>query len=101
MRGTYNTGTRIDLQSTRRIINAILYNSMDNCEFINIPVFNLSVPSKIDGVDENILDPARAWDTPYRWRLAATDLALKFINNFSKFSGNEETANLPIMGPRI
>jgi phosphoenolpyruvate carboxykinase (ATP) len=101
MRGTYNTGTRIDLQSTRRIIHAILYNSMDNCEFINIPVFNLSIPLKIDGVDDNILDPSRAWDTPFRWHLAATDLALKFINNFRKFSGNEETAKLADFGPGI
>jgi phosphoenolpyruvate carboxykinase (ATP) len=99
--GTYNSGTRIDLQTTRSIINAILYGAMDKCEFITIPVFNLSVPSKIAGVEENILDPGKAWDTRYRWHIAATDLAMKFILNFSKFSMNEETANLADFGPRI
>jgi phosphoenolpyruvate carboxykinase (ATP) len=101
MGGTYNSGTRIDLQTTRRIINAILYGSMDKSEFMTIPVFNLAVPSKIDGVDENILDPARAWETPQKWHIAATDLAMKFILNFSKFSINEAAAKLADSGPKI
>jgi phosphoenolpyruvate carboxykinase (ATP) len=101
MGGTYNSGTRIELQTTRKIINAILYSSLDNCEFINIPVFNLAIPSKIEGVDENTLDPGKAWDTPYKWHIAATDLAMKFILNFSKFSVNDETAKLADFGPRI
>ncbi len=42
------------------------------------------------GVDDNILDPGKSWETPYKWHIAATDLALKFISNFSKFSANEE-----------
>ena len=101
MGGPYGTGTRIDLASTRLIINAILDNSILNCEFATLPVFNLNIPSCIKGVDENILDPARVWDSPSRWRVAATDLALKFINNFTKFSANKETARLVSFGPVI
>jgi phosphoenolpyruvate carboxykinase (ATP) len=101
MGGTYNSGNRIDLHTTRRIIQAILYGEMDKCEFINIPVFNLSVPVKIDGVNENLLDPGKAWDSKYKWHIAATDLAMKFILNFGKFSVNEETARLADFGPRI
>jgi phosphoenolpyruvate carboxykinase (ATP) len=52
-------------------------------------------------VDESILDPSKAWETPSRWHVAATDLALKFINNFSKFTANEETAKLAEHGPVI
>ena len=101
MGGPYGTGTRIDLASTRLIINAILDNSILNCEFATLPVFNLNIPSCIKGVDENILDPARVWDSPSRWRVATTDLALKFINNFTKFSANKETARLVSFGPVI
>jgi phosphoenolpyruvate carboxykinase (ATP) len=74
---------------------------MDKCDFITIPVFNLSVPVKIDGVDENILDPGKAWDSQYKWHIAATDLAMKFILNFAKFAVNEETAKLADYGPKI
>jgi len=101
MGGPYGIGTRIDLPSTRIIINAILDDSIKNCEFSTLPVFNLSIPTKIEGVDENILDPAKSWSAPAKWHVAATDLALKFINNFSKFTANKETAKLGEHGPRI
>jgi phosphoenolpyruvate carboxykinase (ATP) len=99
--GSYGTGTRIDLPSTRLIINAILDESIKKCEFISLPIFNLSIPTNIDGIEENILNPAKAWDSPAKWHIAATDLALKFINNFSKFTTNKETMILTDFGPVI
>ena len=90
---------RIDLPSTRLIINAILDDSIINCEFATLPVFNLNIPSRIEGIDENILDPGKVWESPTKWRIAATDLALKFINNFSKFTANKETASLVNLAP--
>jgi phosphoenolpyruvate carboxykinase (ATP) len=99
--GPYNTGSRIDLPTTRLIINSILDDSIKKYEFSNLPVFNLSIPDNIDGVTSNILDPGRAWDSFVKWHIAATDLALKFINNFSKFASNEETADLAEYGPNI
>ncbi len=99
--GPYNTGTRIDLPSTRLIINSILDDSIKKYEFFTLPVFNLSIPSKIDGIRSNLLDPAKAWSSPVKWHIAATDLALKFINNFSKFASNEETLQFAEFGPKI
>jgi phosphoenolpyruvate carboxykinase (ATP) len=99
--GPYNTGSRIDLPTTRLIINSILNDSIKKYEFSTLPVFNLSIPDKIDGIRSNLLDPSRAWDSPIKWHIAATDLALKFINNFSKFASNEETAALAEFGPKI
>jgi phosphoenolpyruvate carboxykinase (ATP) len=101
MGGPYGSGNRIDLPSTRLIINAILNDSIRDNEFVTLPIFNLSLPSRVDGVDESILDPSKAWETPLKWHVAATDLALKFINNFSKFTANEETARLAEHGPVI
>jgi phosphoenolpyruvate carboxykinase (ATP) len=101
MGGPYGIGTRIDLPSTRLIINSILDGSISDCEFVALPVFNLNVPARIKGVDESILDPAKAWDSKSKWRVAATDLALKFINNFSKFTLNKESARLVSFGPVI
>ena len=91
----------LTFHTTRAIINAILDGSINKCEFYNSACFNLSIPDKIDGVDSNILDPPKRGNSPAKWHIAATDLALKFINNFSKFSSNEETAKLAEFGPRI
>jgi phosphoenolpyruvate carboxykinase (ATP) len=101
MCGPYGTCNRIDLPSTRRIINAILDNSINKYDFTILPVFNLSIPTEIKGIDKNILDPSKAWDSPVKWRISATDLALKFINNFNKFATNEETAQFAEAGPKI
>lgn len=99
--GPYGTGNRIDLPSTRRIINAILDDSLKDVPFTTIPVFNLQIPTRIEGIDTSMLEPSRAWSSPVKWHIAAMDLALKFINNFSKFTANEETARLEEAGPRI
>lgn len=101
MGGPYGIGDRIDLPTTRRIINSILDDSVKKHGFTSLPIFNLSIPGRIDGVNENILDPATAWDSPAKWRIAATDLAFKFINNFNKFTANAETAELISHGPQI
>jgi len=101
MGGPYGQGNRIALPSTRLIINAILDDSILACEFVNLPVFNLSIPGRIQGIDENILDPGKVWDSHAKWHAAATDLALKFIDNFSKFTANKEAAKLSGFGPVI
>jgi phosphoenolpyruvate carboxykinase (ATP) len=99
--GPYGIGTRIDLTYTRLIVEAILNDSLKNCEFKTLPVFNLNIPSKIEGIDGTTLDPAKAWESTSKWRVAATDLALKFINNFNKFTSNKESESLVSSGPVI
>lgn len=101
MGGPYGTGNRIDLPVTRKIVNAILDESILNCEFQQIPVFRLSVPTHIDGINDNILYPGKTWESPAKWHIAAANLGLKFINNFTKFSANKEFAILVAHGPVI
>lgn len=99
MGGPYGTGKRIDLPSTRIIINAILDGSLSKSKFTVLPVFNLRIPLKVKGLDDNILDPGKAWSSVEKWRSAATDLALKFIRNFSHLTANEETVKIAVHGP--
>jgi phosphoenolpyruvate carboxykinase (ATP) len=101
MGGPYGTGERIDLTVTRKIINAILDGSLDNAEFEKIPVFNLNIPKHVNGVDDNILEPSRTWESTQKWHIAVSDLALKFISNFTKFAGNKDAALLAPHGPVI
>lgn len=99
MGGPYGTGTRIELSHTRQIVNAILNNTISDCEYVPLPIFNLNIPVTVDGIDPVILDPSKTWKSQTRWRVAATDLALKFISNFSKFTSNPESAKLVNSGP--
>jgi phosphoenolpyruvate carboxykinase (ATP) len=101
MGGAYGTGRRIDLPSTRKIINAILDGSIDDNGYSPIPVFNLNIPLHMKGLDDNLLDPAIAWNSRQSWYLAATELAQKFINNFEKFTSDADTASLVKHGPII
>jgi phosphoenolpyruvate carboxykinase (ATP) len=101
MGGPYGTGNRIDLSITRKIINSILDGSIQKSYFRQIPVFRLSIPDHIDGIDDNILDPSMTWESTIKWNIAAKDLGLKFINNFTKFAANKESAILVDHGPYI
>jgi len=100
MGGPYGTGKRIDLPSTRRIINAILNKSLSDVAYITLPVFNLRIPLTLPGVPSDLLDPRKKWESSEGWTEAAEALAKKFIKNFSKFTSNTETAKLVSSGPK-
>ncbi len=99
--GPYGIGKRIDLPRTRKIINAILSKSILNEEFHSLPVFNLKIPYKLDGMSEELLNPVKAWESEEKWHEAAIELAKKFISNFSRISSDPEIKKLIVHGPVI
>jgi len=99
--GAYGVGNRIDLPSTRAIINAILDGSIENAEFVNLPIFNLAVPKTVNNVDSKMLNPQNAWSNPADWEEAAKGLGQKFINNFKFFTDNDEVKELVSAGPQL
>jgi phosphoenolpyruvate carboxykinase (ATP) len=99
--GPYGTGKRIDLPSTRKIINAILDDSILESSFSNLPVFNLSIPKSVAGIDNKLLDPAESWESPEKWNESAKELAKKFLSNYCKFASNEELSQLVRFGPVV
>ena len=99
--GAYGTGNRIDLPSTRNIIDAILDGSLDNAEFENLQIFNLAIPKAVNNVDSKLLNPRNLWTNPKDWDAAAMDLGQRFINNFEFFTDNEEAKKLVASGPQI
>jgi phosphoenolpyruvate carboxykinase (ATP) len=101
MGGPYDKGTRIDLPSTRHIINAVLNKTLDSIPYNKLPVFNLNIPAAIPGLSDTLLDPRITWGSCEAWDNAARNLAEKFIKNFNKFTSNPETAKLVSSGPRL
>ena len=101
MGGPYGKGERISIKPTRQIINSILDGSINDSEFANLPIFNLAIPKTLDGVDPNLLDPRKVWDSAKSWHLSAAELADKFIGNFRKFTYSEELHEMEQYGPEL
>lgn len=100
--GWNGTGKRISIKATRAIIDAILDGSIEDAEFINLPYFNLSVPTSLNGVeDSSILDPRQTYADQNDWDVKARDLAARFVANFEKFTDNDEGKALVAAGPQL
>ncbi len=99
--GAYGTGKRIDIASTRLIIDSIMDGAIESREFETLPVFNLAIPVSIPGLEDTPLNPARSWEDPEAWEKAARQLAGKFIDNFRKFSDSEPGKSLLKAGPEL
>jgi len=84
--GAYGVGKRIDLASTRRIIDAINTGVLDAAPVYRDPVFGLDAVTSVPGVDERLLVPHRAWADEAAWEAAARTLAAKFKDNFSAYA---------------
>lgn len=99
--GWNGTGKRISIKDTRAIIDSILDGSIDKAETSIVPLFNLEIPNALPGVDTSILDPRNTYETPNQWTDKAQDLATKFVNNFEKFTDNDNGKSLVAAGPQL
>src|ERR1035437_1379819 len=99
--GPYGVGNRIDIPSTRAIIDAILDGSLENAEYEELPVFQLMIPKHVHNVKSSLLNPRNLWDDPEKWDTAALNLAKKFIDNFNNFTDTDEGKRLIAAGPKV
>ena len=99
--GWNGTGRRISIRDTRGIIDAILDGSIDSAETSKLPVFNLAIPTEIPGVESSILDPRNTYRDPKEWDEKASRLASMFIENFEKFTDDENGQALVAAGPQL
>ncbi|TRX61676.1 phosphoenolpyruvate carboxykinase (ATP) [Carboxylicivirga sp. M1479] len=99
--GWNGTGKRISIKDTRAIIDAILDDSIEEAETTVVPIFNLEIPKFLHDVNPEIMDPRNTYSNPKDWDNKANDLALKFINNFKKYTDTPEGQKLVEAGPKI
>lgn len=83
--GGYGTGSRIDLKSTRAIVNAILEGKLDDAPTVSDEVFGFSIPTECPGVNPEILIPKNTWNDTEAYDKQARKLGDLFIKNFEKF----------------
>ena len=99
--GWNGTGKRISIKDTRGIIDGILSGAILKSETKTIPYFNFVVPTTLEGVDTNILDPRDTYAEAAQWEEKAKDLAGRFIKNFAKYTTNEAGKALVAAGPQL
>jgi phosphoenolpyruvate carboxykinase (ATP) len=83
--GDYNSGYRMPLPHTRRMINWILNNEHINAAFHMDQVFNISVPDQIEGIPADILYPEQTWKDKSAFIKIANKLLADFVENAKKF----------------
>jgi phosphoenolpyruvate carboxykinase (ATP) len=99
--GWNGSGKRISIKDTRAIIDSILDGSIDSAETNTLPLFNLSVPTSLPGVNTEILDPRDTYQDAAEWQTKAQDLATRFVNNFDKFTDTDNGKALVKAGPTL
>ncbi|MDY3762095.1 MAG: phosphoenolpyruvate carboxykinase (ATP) [Candidatus Onthovivens sp.] len=99
--GWNGSGKRISIKDTRGIIDAILNGKINETTTKKIPYFDLEIPTVLEGVDTNILDPRDTYKNPSEWDEKAKHLASLFIKNFKKYETNEAGKELVKAGPKL
>ena len=99
--GWNGSGKRISIKDTRGIIDAILGGAIKTAPTKKIAIFNLEVPTELEGVATNILDPRDTYADPTEWDRKAKDLAERFIKNFKKYEYNAAGKALVPAGPQL
>jgi len=99
--GWNGTGERISIKATRAIIDAILDGSIEDADTMVIPMFNLSVPKALKGVDSAILDPRDTYDSAEQWQAGAAKLAKLFVDNFVQYTDTPSGQSLVSAGPQL
>jgi phosphoenolpyruvate carboxykinase (ATP) len=89
--GPYGTGERIKLKYTRAIVHAALTGELDESDTRRDPIFELAVPTEINRVPANVLNPRSTWSDPAAYDAQARRLAGMFRENFEKI-GNVDAA---------
>ncbi|WP_017443888.1 phosphoenolpyruvate carboxykinase (ATP) [Gayadomonas joobiniege] len=98
--GWNGQGKRISIQATRAIIDAILNGEADAAPCQTLPVFNLAIPTQINGVAASVLDPRSSYLSASEWQHKAQNLAKMFIANFEQYADTEHGHDLIKAGPK-
>jgi phosphoenolpyruvate carboxykinase (ATP) len=95
--GPFGEGSRMPIAATRSMLHAALSGALDGAEYRTDPVFGVSVPVAVPGVDARLLDPRSTWADAASYDVKARVLAQMFRDNFERF----ESTGLAAAGPRV
>jgi len=88
--GEYGTGSRMKLSYTRTMVRAAIDGKLADVETTQDAVFGLHIPTAVEGVPSEVLNPREAWADKVAYDAKAAELAGLFNENFKKFSNVSE-----------
>ncbi|QTD42658.1 phosphoenolpyruvate carboxykinase (ATP) [Sporosarcina sp. Te-1] len=88
--GEYGVGQRMALKHTRTMVRAALAGKLKDVETETNEVFGLAMPTAIEGVPSEVLNPRNAWADTAAYDKKANELADLFRDNFKKFENVSE-----------
>ena len=68
------------------------------CETEHLGLLNLTIPTKIEGVDQSFLNPRNNWDDPKEYDEQAEKLVKLFVENIVSFAPSQDILDA---GPNI
>jgi phosphoenolpyruvate carboxykinase (ATP) len=83
--GPYGVGHRMKLSHTRAMIHAAFNGLLDDVEFVQDPIFGLSIPTECPGVPSEVLSPRSTWADAEAYDAKAGELRDMFQKNYEKF----------------
>jgi phosphoenolpyruvate carboxykinase (ATP) len=67
------------------MITAALSGKLDSVKYRHDDIFNLDIPTAIDDVPSEVLDPKNTWIDKEAYDASAKKLSQMFVENFKKF----------------
>ena len=97
--GAYGVGSRMKLGYTRAMVRALLAGKLDHAQVTPDPIFGLPIPTAVDGVPSEVLQPRNTWKDGAEYDKQAKKLAAMFEENIKKFGAAVSPAILAA-GPK-
>ncbi|MEM8781513.1 MAG: phosphoenolpyruvate carboxykinase (ATP) [Planctomycetota bacterium] len=98
--GAYGVGSRIKLNHTRAIVDAIHRGTLADMPTAPDPIFGVEVVTSCPAVPDDILIPKNTWRDPAAYDHAAKALAQKFSENFTQYAEGVSDA-VKASGPKV
>ena len=98
--GKFGSGKRCALKYTRRIVDAVHSGELAQAEFENFATFNLSIPTALEGVPRDLLNPSLAWADKEAFQKELRKLAGMFGKAFALYA-NDVEPKVRLAGPQL
>jgi len=87
--GPYGVGSRMDINLTRRLVDAALNGELEGVKYREDKLFHVMVPETCPGVPDKILNPIETWEDREAYMERAKKLAEDFSRHFDRAYGNK------------
>ncbi len=89
--GKYGVGRRMPIKVTRTLLAAALDGSLKTVNFRTDPYFGFDVPTSVQGVEPDLLNPIKTWKDKAEFDATARKLVRMFQENFRAFEDSVDS----------